>query len=63
MVPPSYEEAVDNNSGIGNSQPSTKVVPSDANESNLDNTSTSAPPSYEESHENTKTLNCGSIAV
>ena len=48
MVPPSYEEAVDNNNGIGNLQTSTEVVPSDSTESNLDNT-TSAPPSYEES--------------
>ena len=48
MVPPSYEEAVDNNNGIGNSQTSTDVVPSDTKESSLDNT-TSAPPSYEES--------------
>ena len=51
MAPPSYEEAVDNNNGIGNSQTSTEVVPSDAKESSLDNT-TSASPSYEESHEN-----------
>ena len=52
MVPPSYEEAVDNNNGIGNSQTSTEVVPSrDAKGSSLDNT-TYAPPFYEESHEN-----------
>ena len=55
MVPPSYEEAVDNNNGIGNSQTSTEVVPRDAKESSLDNT-TSAPPFYEESHENAKTV-------
>ena len=55
MVPPSYEEAVDNNNGIGNSQTSTDVVPSDAKESSLDNT-TSAPPSYEERHENENTV-------
>jgi len=30
IIPPSYEEAVDNNSGIGNSQTSAEVVPSDA---------------------------------
>ena len=52
MAPPSYEEAVDNNNGVGNSQTSTEVVPSrDAKGSSLDNT-TYAPPSYEESHEN-----------
>ena len=52
MVPPSYEEAVDNNNGVGNSQTSTEVVPSrDAKGSSLDNT-TYAPPFYEESHEN-----------
>jgi len=44
MVPPSYEEAVDNNNGIENSQTSTEVVTRDAKESSLDNT-TSAPPS------------------
>ena len=44
MVPPSYEEADDNNGGVGNSQTSTEVVPS------------GAPPSYEESHENAKTV-------
>ena len=55
MVPPSYEEAVDNNSGMGNLQTSTQWVPCDAKESSLDNT-TSAPPSYEESHENAKTV-------
>ena len=54
MVPPSYEQAVDNNNSIGNSQTSTEVVPSDAKESSLDNM-TAAPPSYEESHENAKT--------
>ena len=32
MVPPSYEEAVDNNNSKGNSQTSTEVVPSDATE-------------------------------
>jgi len=51
MVPPSYEEAVDNNNGIGNSQTTTEVVSSDDEEASLNNT-TSAPPSYEESHEN-----------
>ena len=51
MAPPSYEEAVDNNNVIGNSQTSTEVVQSDAKGSSLDNT-TSAPPAYEESHEN-----------
>ena len=57
MVPPSYEEAVDNNNGIGNSQTidRTEVVPNDAKESSLDNT-TSAPPSYDERCENTKTV-------
>ena len=30
MVPPSYEEAVDNNNGKGNSQTGCQVVPSDA---------------------------------
>ena len=54
LVPPSYEEAVEDNDGLGNSQTSTEVVPSDSTESNLDNT-TSTPPSYEESHENGKT--------
>ena len=54
MVPPSYEEAVEDNDGLGNSQSSAAVVPSDSNESNLDNM-TSAPPSYEEIHENGKT--------
>ena len=44
MVPPSYEEAVDNNNGIENSQTSAEVVTSDAKESSLDNT-TFAPPS------------------
>jgi len=55
IVPPSYEEAVDNNNGIKNSQTSTEVVPSNAKESSLDNT-TSAPPSYQESHEHLKTV-------
>lgn len=54
MVPPSYEEAVDNNNVIGNLQASIEVVPRDAKESSLDNT-TSAPPSCEESQENAKT--------
>ena len=55
MVHPSYEEAVENNDCLGNSQlTSAEVVPSGLKESNLDNT-TSAPPSYEESHENAKT--------
>ena len=54
MVPPSYEEAVEDNDGLGNSQTSADVVPSDSNESNLDNT-TSAPPSYEKSHEDGNT--------
>ena len=54
IVPPSYEEAVDINNGIDNLQTSTQVVPSDANKSSLDNT-TSAPASYEERHENAKT--------
>ena len=49
MVPPSYEEAV-NNKGVGNSQTIAEVVPRDAKESSLDNT-TPAPPSYEEIHE------------
>ena len=53
LAPPSYEEAVDHYS-IGNLQTSTQVVPSDPKESSLENT-TSAPPSYEESHENGKT--------
>jgi len=48
MVPPSYEDAVDSNTSL-------EVVPCDAKESSLDNT-TSAPPSYEESHENAKTV-------
>ena len=54
MVPPSYEEAVEDNDGLGNSQTSAEVVLSDSNESNLDHT-TSAPPSYEESHEDGNT--------
>jgi len=54
MVPPSYEEAVDNN-GIGNSQTSVEVVSCDDDkEASLENT-TSAPPSYEERHENATT--------
>ena len=51
MEPPSYEEAVDNNNGIGNSQTSTQVEPCDGKESSLGN-ATCAPPSYQESHEN-----------
>ena len=51
IVPPSYEEAVDINNGIGNSQTSTEVKPGDAKKSSLDNT-TSAPASYKERHEN-----------
>ena len=51
MKPPSYEEAVDNNNGIGNSQTSTQVEPCDGKESSLDN-ATCALPSYQESHEN-----------
>jgi len=55
MVPPSYEEAVDNNNGIGNSQTSAEVVSCDDDkEASLENT-TSAPPSYEERHENATT--------
>ena len=54
IVPPLHEEAVDNNNGIGNSKNSAEVAPSDAKGSSLDNMTT-APPSYEESHENTKT--------
>ena len=50
IVPPLHEEAVDNNNGIGNSQSRAQVVPSDAKNSRLDNTTT-APPSYEEIHE------------
>ena len=42
MVPPSYEEAVDNNNGIGNSRTSTEFVPPDDKEASLDN-ATSAP--------------------
>ena len=53
MVPPSYEEAVDNNSK-GNSENGSQVVPCDAKKSSLDNT-TSAPPSYEERLEHLKT--------
>ena len=54
MVPPSYEEAVDNDNGIGNSQTSTGVVSCDDKEASLDNT-TFAPPSHEKSHEKMKT--------
>ena len=54
MVPPSYEEAVDNNNGKGNSQSSAEAVPCDAKESSLDNI-TSSQPSCEESNENAKT--------
>ena len=54
MVPPSYEEAIDNNNGKANSQTSSQVVPFDAKKSSLDNT-TSAKPSCEERHENLKT--------
>ena len=54
MVPPSYEEAIDNDDGVGNSQRSAEDMSSDANESNLDN-ATSAPPSYEEIHANART--------
>ena len=44
MVPPSYEEAVDNNSGIGNSQTSIEVVPCDYKEAaSLDNTTSASP--------------------
>jgi len=55
ITPPSYEEAVGHNSGIGYSQTSSEVVPSDHKEASLENTA-SAPPSYEESHENAKTV-------
>ena len=56
MVPPSYQEAVDNNIGTGSSETGSQVafVPCDAKKSSLDNT-TSAPPSYEERHKNAKT--------
>ena len=54
MVPPSYEEAAGNNNGKANSQTNSQVVPCDAKESSLDNT-TSAPPSCEERYENLKT--------
>ena len=54
VVPPSYEEAINNNNGKGNSQTSTEVIPLDAKESRLSDT-TSAPPSHQESHENMKT--------
>ena len=53
MAPPSYEETVDNNDGIGNSQTSTEAEPRDEKEASLDN-ATSEPPSYEESHEKAK---------
>ena len=46
MVPPSYEDTVDNNDGTGNSLTSTEVVPRDEKEVSLDNT-TSAPPGNE----------------
>ena len=57
MVPPPYEEAVEDNDNLGNSQTSAEVVPSGSKESNLDNTTSNSapPPSYEESHENAKT--------
>ena len=55
MIPPSYEEAIDNNNGVENLQTSAEVAPSDAKESSLDNT-TSAPPYYEKSPENAKTV-------
>ena len=55
VVPPSYEESVGNNSGIGNSSTSTQVVPCDDKEVSLDNT-TCAPPSYKERHENAETV-------
>ena len=42
MAPPSYEETVDNNNGLGNSQTCTEVVPSDGKDASLDN-ATSAP--------------------
>ena len=55
MVLPSYEEAVEDNDSSGNSPSSSRVVPSGSKKSNLDNTrTTSAPPSYEESHDNAK---------
>ena len=63
IVPPSYEEAVDNNSGTGTSQTSTEVVPCDAKESSLDNTTSSPPPSYEEGHENANTVTQSSELV
>jgi len=53
-VPPSYEEAIDNNNGMGNSQTSTEVVPRDDKEARLDKTS-STPPSCEEKQENAET--------
>ena len=43
MAPHSYEEAVDNNNGTGNSQTSTEVVPCDAKESSVDNTNYARP--------------------
>ena len=46
MVPPSYEEAIDNNNRKGNLQTSVEAVPGDEKESSLDNT-TSAQPSCE----------------
>ena len=53
MVPPSYEEAVEDNDSLGNSPSSSRVVPSGSKKSNLDNT-TSASPSHEENHDNAK---------
>ena len=47
MIPPSYEEAIDNNNGVENLQTSAEVAPSDAKESSFN--TTSAPPYYEES--------------
>ena len=44
MIAPSYEEAVDNNNGVGNLQTSAEVAPSDAKESSFN--TTSAPPYY-----------------
>ena len=53
IVPPSYEEADDNNKK-GNSQSGSQVVPCDAKKLSFDNT-TSAQPSCEERPENLKT--------
>ena len=59
MVPPSYEENVEDNDSLGNSQTSAEVsVPSGSKESNLDNTTHQfciAVLRIEESHENAKT--------